>query len=298
MQRSDVVIGRNGHLFHRADGVFEQVCDGATLDAADLARWQTLIEQRVTECRDIGARYVMLVVPEKHGIYEDRLPAGRRITRDRPALRIHAALDASLRPCFVYPAVPLREGRRVEKTYYVTDARWTDFGAYIAYRALLRALAQRMPMAPIDEIELRRFPRPEFCGELGALIDPQPTEERIVLEVARPDTVHLVCRENIWLKAPVHVFINTDHTLPRAVIFRDENLLPVMPFLLRHFSRTVVVGNPHTLPPDLLEAEKPDLVLTALPERHLATPTPDGPIRWPTTPTTFATLTGRPLPLP
>jgi hypothetical protein len=296
MQQPDVVIGRGGHLFHRADGVFEQLCHPASLDAAEPARRRALLEQRVAWCAERGAHYVMLVVPEKHGIYDDRLPAGMRISPERPALRIHTALDPGLRSRFVYPAVALREARRIEKTFHVTDARWTDFGAYVAYRALLRALAPRIAIAPIEEAELRRTRHADFCGALGARIDPQPAEERVVLRVARPEVVRLVLRENIWRKHPVHVFANADAGLPRAVIFRDESLLPALPFLLRHFSRAVVVGSPHLVLPDLIEAEKPDLVITALPERHLAAPGGEPAADHPAP--DFAAVTGRALPLP
>ena len=78
-----------------------------------------------------------------------------------------------------------------------------------------------------------------------------------------------------FAEGQVQVFENEDRSLPRAVIFRDSNLNAVLPYLLHHLSRTVVVAGSRVFLHDVVEAERPDIVITEIAERYLATPLPD-----------------------
>jgi hypothetical protein len=273
--RATVVMGRGGHLFHRWDNAFEQLCDAATLDDVDLDRWRSQIEYRVAWCDLHAIRYYMMVVPEKHVVYEDRLPVGRTISQDRPVRRIHASLPPPVQSRLIYPATSLRQARRVEKIYYNTDVHWTSYGAYIGYRALLRGIAADFPMTPLPEGALIRTKRAEFCGDIGVRIDPEPVEERIMLSIDEAPNWRVTFDNRAFAEGQVQVFENDDKSLPRAVIFRDSNMNAVLPFLLRHLSRAVVVAGHRYFLHDLVQAEKPDLVITEIAERYLATPLPD-----------------------
>ena len=281
--RARVSVGRAGHLFHRSDGAFEQLCDGGPLDEVDLGRWRNTIEYRVAWCDLHGIRYYVLVVPEKHVVYDDRLPEGRRISPERPLQRIRAALHPRAQRRIIYPSSELRAGRRTEKTYYLTDVHWTEFGAYLGYRALLRGMAPDFTVKPIGEDELRREKRPDYTGDIGVKLDPEPLEERTLLRLDRPATWRTVFDNRQFGEGQVRVFETEDRSLPRAVIFRDSNLNAVMPFLLRHFSRAVLVGGARLFFHDLVQAEQPDIVITEIAERYLATPLPPevpGTIYW------------------
>ena len=273
--RAEVTFGRSGHLFHGWDQAFEQLCDAATLDETDLARWSNVLEYRVAWCDLHGAKYYFFVVPEKHVIYEDRLPIGRRVSPERPVQRIRASLLPAVQSRFIYPAHQLRHARRIEKTYYLTDVHWTNFGAYIGYRALLNGMAADFPMQPILEDELIRTKRPEFCGDIGVRLDPEPSEERIMVAVKRPQRSKVTYDNRAFAEGQVQVFENEDRSLPRAVIFRDSNMNAVLPYLLHHLSRTVVVAGSRMFMHDLVEAERPDIVISELAERYLATPLPN-----------------------
>ena len=59
--RAEVTFGRAGHLFHRWDHAFEQLCDAATLDEIDVARWSNVLEYRTAWCDLHGAKYYFFV---------------------------------------------------------------------------------------------------------------------------------------------------------------------------------------------------------------------------------------------
>ena len=84
--------------------------------------------------RDI--EYRILIVPERHVLYKDKLPAGVTLHENRPALQLIKATDALLRPAVIYPAETIRRGRAVREVYYKSDVHWTTWGAYLLKRLL------------------------------------------------------------------------------------------------------------------------------------------------------------------
>jgi len=59
--------------------------------------------------------------------------------------------------------------------------------------------------------------------------------------------------------------------LPRAVMLRDSMAIALIPLLSENFSRIVYVSS-RTLDRDLIEREKPDIVIEELVERSLNAP--------------------------
>ncbi len=133
-------VGKDGWLFHRIDTVFEQVCDGAGTSEGDQERMLSLWEARQAWCEARRMIYRMLIAPERHVLYPDKLPDGYSISEQRPALRLIRAADARLRSCIVYPEAAVRAGRQQREVCYRTDVHWSRWGAYLAYRALLDTL--------------------------------------------------------------------------------------------------------------------------------------------------------------
>ena len=96
-------------------------------------------------------------------------------------------------------------------------------------------------------------------------------------------------------QGPVRVFAGGGEGLPRLVLFGDKAAaLLADPFLLPHVSRLVLVEGRAFLP-DLVRAEKPDFVVSLVPEHHLGAPMlfANELDR-----TTFTGMTRLPLPLP
>lgn len=135
-------IGKDGWLFHRIDSVFEQVCEGKGLSEGDQERMLSLWEARLAWCEARGMEYRILIAPERHVLYPDKLLDGFAPSEERPALRLIRAADARLRPCIVYPDAAIRAGRAEREVCYRTDVHWSRWGAYLAYRELLNALPQ------------------------------------------------------------------------------------------------------------------------------------------------------------
>jgi hypothetical protein len=65
------------------------------------------------------------------------------------------------------------------------------------------------------------------------------------------------------------VYENTDRTLPRAVVFRDSTFQFVCDLLAQHFSRSVFVWHQGQVIRDIIEREKPEVVIHGMAERFV-----------------------------
>ena len=132
--------GRDGYLFHRDHDVLEQLAGSITLRPRQLEVWIAALRGRLDWCDRHGAATRFLVIPEKHVVYEDKLPLFARVSPRRPAMQLLGALNAGLRKTVLYPLDALKAASAVRPTYFKTDTHWTAYGAYVAYRSLVESL--------------------------------------------------------------------------------------------------------------------------------------------------------------
>ena len=292
-------VGKDGWLFHRIDTVFEQVCDGAGLSEADQERTLSLWEARQAWCEARGMTYRILIAPERHVLYPDKLPEGYSISADRPALRLIRAADTRLRSCIVYPEAAVRAGRQQREVCYRTDVHWSRWGAYLAYRELLDTLPRSCgPAIRPDQLTSRPG---RVLGDMTMWLDRRNHEQVEFLDPP-PVEVTEVFTTRTFKPGQVDVFETEHRDRPRLVLFRTSNSTHLLPFLNHHFSRLVAVAGT-AVHYDLLRSERPDFVISEVSERYLATP--DGRPHMPGVKfpedfigRTFSQFTGVDLPLP
>ena len=267
--QDQVAIGADGFLFHRYDDTFEQLCGEFTLSPRQSERWASMLELRHAWCRVRGIAHFTCIVPEKHVVYEDKLPAGYRIAADRPVRRILQAVDPHLLARIIYPEDVLRAGREAQQTYHRTDVHWTEYGAFLGYKKLEQLLSQRIDLTPIDEAALKQRVR-RATGGLGMQLHTEPDEEVVALTHPRARLHPLLLGNRAFKAGQVEVYESVErHDLPRAVLFRDSNATNWLPYLCAHLSRLVVVASSRFFY-DLVRAERPDVVIMEITERYLA----------------------------
>ena len=286
----NVMIGREGWLFFLGE-------DGKSLDrhfrgvepfpddlvdavARELARRQAALAAR-------GIAYLVVVVPDKFTIYQDYLPAWVRRMPQTPLDRLEPALTGA-GVHFVDLRAPLRKAKAEQRLYFQTDSHWNLLGATIGYRAIVnemrRVLAQakgNAGSAPVDPKlpayvpgvdtysgDLARmlglpgrYTEPDFAP-LGKLLgDPWSRCARRVdaPEPGAPDT------------GRIETYMCDRPNLPRAVVFRDSMAIALIPLLSESFSRVVYVGS-RELDFDIIERERPDIVIEEMVERSINAP--------------------------
>ncbi len=261
--------GRDGYLFHRDHDVLEQLAGDVVFRARQIDVWIRALKTRQAWCAANDSVMRVLLIPEKHVVYGDKLPFPVRSVPKRPAMQLLAAAqsDAKLAGKLLYPFETLRAARANRQTYFMTDTHWNGYGAFLAYRALIDSLATEIQLETVEEYDLVWKRRP-YVGDIGVRFAKERSE---TMEVAEPPvTYKLVFHNENFGRGAVHVYENERRDLPTCVLFRDSFSNFMIPYLMRGFSRLVAVSS-LTCQFDLLNQERPDVVLFVTIERFLAT---------------------------
>jgi hypothetical protein len=277
----DVIVGRDGWLFYAGDGATEDITSAVPFTRAELETWRTTLEHTQEWMEAHGIAYVFVLAPDKHEVYPELLPPSvRRVGAEtRSDALVRYLRDASTVPVLdLRGALSAAKGR--ERVYHRTDTHWNDRGAFAASQALVRMLAPRLtvPARGRDAFAARAVAVPglDLAGMLGIadglteedlrLVPRVPPRARIV-EPARPDARLMDARIVTEQEAPRR---------PRAVVFRDSFGSAMIPFLSEEFSRAVYLWQ-YNVDPDVVLADRPDIVIQEWVGRRLGTMVPYDP---------------------
>lgn len=262
-----VAIGRDAWLFHRDNFAFEQMSAARRLSDPEIAAWRDLLTDCDGWMRERNIEFFSLIAPEKHAVYYDYLPSGSIVSDQRPACVLVRALSDFPRVRPIYPVEALRAGRASCDTYHAVGTHWNFFGAFIAYRELASEIAKRVKIRVLDTQDVTFGLSRPHAGDLGVRLDPEMTapehEVRATLAKSRR-----IFESRKYARGHVAIYENFDRRLPKAVVFRDSSSSWLLPLLSESFSRVVAVSSPHIYR-ELVESEKPDVVIFEIIERYL-----------------------------
>jgi len=258
--------GEDGHIFHTINAICEQLFEGGCISDAGLAAWVQLFENRVAWCNERGIVYRNLVIPEHHAIYQDKVPGNPKLADDRPLLRILASVNQQVRDATIYPLDAMRAGRAKHETSLPNDVHITGYGAFLCYREIMRTLPQCAPESTVQEEELvlkNLFVAGDVGRARGLPGRKIPTYKPPYIQV------HKLVKGSSYKPNQIDVFETSNVNLPRLVLFRTSNSTHLFPFLFRNFSRVAAVATRRMFF-ELVESEKPDVVLAEMAERSFA----------------------------
>lgn len=294
-----VFQGLGDRLFGFGDSVCEQLFEGRGFGERSLEGWLTALERRVAYCEQRGIIYRHLVMPESHAIYPDAIPGAPKLSPQRPIAQILARAGESLRATIVYPLEAMIAGRAKAETAHPHDVHCTGYGCFLCYRALMATLTAIGPAEILREDQLlsRNF---LLAGDLARAVGAPP---RRVDQLVAPPVKHRAIIHGASYKANQVDVIECEAAPPRRlVMFRTSNSTLLFPYLMRHFSRIAAVASVHACF-DLIESERPDVVIAEMPERyfaphHSAASEVDRGMRLVDSEHDFEARTGHKLPLP
>lgn len=276
---ASVIAGRDGWLFYAEDGSVEDYISAVPLSADELETWRIALQMTQDWLEAQGITYLFVVAPDKHAIYQEMMPSTiRRLRHDwrtddlvrylRERSTVHV-LD--LRPA-------LFEATAQERTFHRTDTHWNDRGAYVGYRQIMMRLdAMRPGLSPWPESAFERRTEitrgRDLAGMLG-LADAM-TEEDLTLVPRQPRCARIVEESVPESKGSAARVVTECATpgLPRAVIYRDSFASALVPFLAEHFSHALYLWE-RDVNPDVITAERPQVVVQEWVGRRLSTASP------------------------
>jgi alginate O-acetyltransferase complex protein AlgJ len=267
----DVVVGKKGWLYFSKDRYMDSFRGQESFVPGELDQWVTALRRMRDWLASRGIPFYVIIPPDKHTIYPEYLPSS--VTLNAGATRLDT-LTAALREANI-DVIDVRDAlRRAKSTgplYHRTDTHWNGDGGYVAYRAMLLEIGRRFPQVrPYPRSYFRYWPR-RYTGDLNYMLGlTEGYEENLLFLLPKVETAvsHQEGRTVISER--------NDPQLPRMVMMRDSfgNFLTTL--LTQNFSRATFLWD-NNFNPELMEREKPDLVLFEIVERRLADGAPVGP---------------------
>ena len=268
-----VLIGKDGWWFSAGGGtVMEDYQRFPAHTNEELAAIRGNLEALNDLCVSRGVTFIVVVPPNKETVYAEFMPGS--IPRIGEVSRLDQFLDYG-KAHGQTPILDLRQlmlaGKETHQIYLRTDTHWNDYGAYIAYSAVIDALQLRYPnMQPLTLQDFDVHKR-LWAGNLVYLLTMQSEVKEEITELAplfeqKAQTVEGNDRRTL-------LFTSTDQTLPKALIFGDSFSFTTAfaPFLAEHFGRTYIrhYGYLEQSVEQYLQREKPDVVILEIVERNL-----------------------------
>jgi hypothetical protein len=280
---ANVLLGRDGWLYYSNAQVGTDYEEVRPFTAAELARWQRVLERRQEWLARRGCRYLLFIPPDKQTIYPEHLDprlrprhAGGRLDQLLAHLRAHSDVTV------IDVRDALRRASRQERTYRVTDSHWNPCGAFVGYREVAQVLAGWFPQVrPLERAQFEGVERPARDSDLIDLLGLHEDAPEMVpdLEPRFPQQARRQFLPRTWVRAelkyaPPVEWDSPDTSLPRAVLLHDSFALGFHHLLAEHFHRMVSVWH-DDFQPDLVEREQPDVVIHELVERKLGSIVPN-----------------------
>ena len=272
-----VVVGNQGWLFYGGQNALESYRATSPFTVQELKAWVDAFRSRRDWLASRGIPYVVLFAPDKSTLYPSHLP--RSVTQASSTTRLDQLLTA-LREVegllVVDPRDALRSASRIRPTYAQTDSHWNPWGALVACTQLLDRpeFAGTTFGGPYEPAHYAiESSRTKAWGDLSTLLDsPVPLTD---------DTVRVTSRYRDALRVTLgprsiqqtRRITNAACDSGTAVVLHDSFFLPMLPYFCERFHTVTTVAYAD-FAAELIEQERPDLVVQELVERSLVTRAP------------------------
>ena len=268
------------------------------LSESHVQRAELMLKERLDKLAAQGIAFRNIIVPEKSVVYREYLPVAfdkLAEAEGRPAERLARAMPETVH----YLADYLKDLRGYGLLYFRGDTHANWLGAYFIYRYLAEqinramfgtgritkaAIVQPLPLAQLMTNAV------DYDGDLGVqLLAKHVQEYKSVWNFLRPakgferllryslpdaalSTKPAEFPEEyrpLAKERPILVREHKNRSLPKAVIFRDSTADFLIELLAEHFSRSVFIWYKGLVFEDVIEREKPDVVIHLSAERFV-----------------------------
>ena len=179
----EVFIGSEGWLYlNKNSNVLKESRGVAKLAPTEVAQWTEKYIQRKRELERRGMEMLLVIVPNKHNVYPQYMPAWNFAVGPTITDQILSQLDLHQTTGIVDLRSSLREKAKTELIYGRYNTHWNDRGAYFGYLEIIK----NIPSANQIPLEQLTFEKRQVIGDLSRLISqPEWTEESQVLNMQK-----------------------------------------------------------------------------------------------------------------
>lgn len=239
----------------------------------DMQLLKSILQKKVSWMQERDIAFYIMVPPNRNRVYDEFFP--ERIYKMKNFG--HNRLDyykkylwEQMQFEIIDPSDSLQYYKYIHDVYYSTDSHWNMFGAWVAYSTLMTYLKKKFPcLQPIQLNELNIKDTFNQEGDLAKLLSLENIYRRKEVVVSYKDTIkkfNYPAESSIYMRCINKP--NRDSCHLKLMLFRDSYSNYLIPYLNEHFDEVVCVWS-YDLIKELIETEKPDIVLLEVQQRAL-----------------------------
>ncbi|CAN5594253.1 hypothetical protein BH10ACT11_BH10ACT11_15520 [soil metagenome] len=269
-----VLQGSDGWLFLRGDGnnVIGQHTGRVTRGWRGRRRWRSLLAERTKLQDELDFVWAMEIVPDKEAVYPEFLPPSVVPAPSRPVHEILELADGAGAPVH-YLLDDLIAAKSRGELYSKTDTHWNFRGSFAAYQAICERLAGRgLDLRILEQAEIR-WETYDGHQDLGMKLSPPQLSKHVRADLIEHRS-KLVFDNRIARHSRTLIFEQDAPELPSALVFGESFAFHLLIFLKESFRRLAFVHT-SSLSPEVVAAERPDVVLSVPIERFMLWPPTD-----------------------
>jgi len=238
-------------------------------DTGTLSVMETELHAFTDRVRNHGflkeTKFINVMIPSSASVYADAAPDHLQSTLEK-AEEYRSMIRALYEKCgwtVLDLTEDLRENTGIGKLYGLTFDRWTDYGAYVGYRSLMKHIREDFPNIMITPLTAyTRVTQVTSGGELSTKLGFAPETVSEMQTHLKPDTPEVVYVNGAVDLSGAYTTLVSDGALPVAIVIRDQAGSEMLESMARHFRVMIVlpegevnIGN------DILTLFDPDYVI-------------------------------------
>jgi len=279
LNNPDVYFGKDGWMFYVGANGRETYENREPVTDEELRTIKQIFEERRDWLKEKGIELYIVIPKISQFIYEEML--GKRMFRYNKTSKLEQLttyLKDNSDIKIIDVEKPIMEAKSLSKAalYYKSSTHWNYYGAYFAYAAIIKYIQQDFPdigdPIPLKEIKMRcsiELEKDIDLIEMAALVGYLRGYE---LVPEHPDLYAGDTIEPLFPNGkpdfPTLYIRNNKKQGPHMLMFRDSYARQLYPYMSHHFNRSAYLWT-NTFTPELIEQEKPDLVIWEMSERFI-----------------------------
>ena len=279
-----VILGKNNWLFLKwLNETGSEINYSISIDKFrkdELEYWFNIFNEKYQFLQKRGINFLIVIVPNKSTIYSEHLPENiRKVTG---GVRAKQLTDYFLNNSDIQ-VLNLKDlflSKKVEhQIYHRTDSHWNHYGAWLAYREILLHLSQKF--RGVIPIPFENFPKKKIAGpskaDLASMLSLNKSLysekfQRLFTPVGITIS-QLKLKYFKFKKGKISYFQNESGILPKTIMIHDSYGQGLKKFMSSSFSEIVFIRvSGVNFFPDLIEREKPSIVIYEIAERFFYRP--------------------------
>ena len=274
-----VVLGKDGWFYDKDNIGNYSGANAFTKEQLDSIKDELVF--RTKWASEHNVKYYIAVVPSKMSIYPEYLPS--KIIKVSDAAQYDQFITLDRQDGINIIDVRKNLMKHKNDGYYIyqkTDGHWNDFGAYFGYQEIMKRLSIDFPN--LQSISLDDYSisiKDQYGGNTVTMINLEKEYHEQFVKLTEKNKIYAVDGPQrdyqpltiipLWENQIIKE--NSNGKKLKCLIFRDSFTLLLIRYMQENFKETVFIhdGWKFKMHEDMIEKEKPDIVIDIIFERGL-----------------------------